>query len=485
MSAGCWNGRLHVLRRKFFSGDLLHSGSAASDQTPTALFLNEQRLGIVTDLYELTMAAAYWSAGLADNRATFDLFFRELPPHRSYMVTAGLEQAVHYLLNLQFAESDVNYLRSQPVFAHAPADWYEALRRLRFTGDVWAIPEGTVVFPNEPLMRVTGPAMEAQIAETYLLTSLAFQTSVASKAARLVSAAGGRNVVDFGSRRAHGPQAGLLAARASFIGGCVGTSNTAAAEQLGIQPVGTMAHSWIMAFEDEREAFRNFAAVFPERATFLIDTYDTIEGARNAVRCGAKPAAVRLDSGDFVALSKQVRQILDEAGWRDVTIFASGDLNEYKIANLIAAGSPIDSFGVGTELVTVAEAPSLGVVYKLVDFEGTRDHSGRIKLSTHKQTYPGRKQVFRESRSDGTFHRDVIGLASESLPGEPLLELVVSGGKLVRPMPSLQNLQLRSRNQVGRLPTPLLALERGWTYPVEISSMLQAEFDRLAMARQE
>jgi nicotinate phosphoribosyltransferase len=467
-----------VLRLKSTDRELLDTDSGA--RTVKSLFPGEQRLGLLTDLYELTMAAAYWSAGLAGNRATFDLFFRELPPHRSYMVTAGLEQVVHYLLNLRFSQSDISYLRSQPVFAYAPSGWYDALRSLRFTGDVWAIPEGTVVFPKEPLMRVTAPAMEAQLAETYLLTSLAFQTSVASKAARLVTAARGRSVVDFGSRRAHGPQAGLLAARASFIGGCSGTSNTAAAEQLGIQPVGTMAHSWIMAFEDEREAFRHFAAVFPERATFLIDTYDTIEGARNAVRCGAKAAAVRLDSGDFIALSKQVRRILDEAGWRDVTIFASGDLNEYKIENLLAAHSPIDSFGVGTELVTVADAPSLGVVYKLVDFEGTRDHSGRIKLSAHKQTYPGLKQVFRDSEYDGKFRRDMIGLASESLAGEPLLQLVVTHGKLVSPMPPLQQIQQHCRNQLERLPAPLLALERRTTYPVEISFALQAEYDRLA-----
>lgn len=229
------------------------------------LLLDPDRLGLVTDLYELTMAAGYWSAGLADCVATFDLFFRELPARRRYMVAAGLEHAVHYLLNLRVTDEEIEYLKALVIFSHVAAGWFDALRQLRFTGDVWAIPEGTVVFPGEPLLRITAPIAEAQIVETYLLTSLAYQTSVATKAARLVTAARGRTVVGFGTRRAHGPQAGLLAARASFIGGCRGTSNVAAAERLGIPPVGTMAHSWVMTIEDELDAFEQFAAVFPDR----------------------------------------------------------------------------------------------------------------------------------------------------------------------------------------------------------------------------
>ena len=444
------------------------------------LFPDPERLGLVTDLYELSMAAAYWSAGLADRAATFDLFFRELPRHRSFMVLAGLEQALHYLVKLQFTEDDIQYLRTLPAFARVHKGWFDALRSLRFTGDVWAIPEGSVVFPQEPMLRVTGPAMEAQIAETFLLTSLAFQTSVASKAARLVRAAGGRRVVDFGSRRAHGPQAGLLAARASFIGGCVATSNTAAAQQLGIPPVGTMAHSWIMAFEDEAEAFRKFAAVFGEQSTFLIDTYDTVEGARNAIRCGARAASLRLDSGDLVSLSKQVRELLDQAGWSDVQLFASGDLNEYKIAALVAANCPIDAFGVGTDLVTVADAPSLGVVYKLVEFEGTRNHTGRIKLSTGKRTYPGRKQVFREPGPNGKYARDVIGLEDEDLPGAQMLRKIVSQGSLVTPLPSLTQIQQRCHEEIDRLPEWLLSLDPVRLYPVQTSAMLEQEYERLA-----
>ncbi len=443
------------------------------------MLLDPERLGIVTDLYELTMSAAYWSAGLAERRATFDLFFRELPPRRNYMVAAGLEQALHFLLHFQFTDDDIRYLKSLPNFAHASAGWFDALRKLRFTGDVWAIPEGTVVFPGEPLMRVTARLMEAQLVETFLLTSLAFQTSVATKAARLLTASRGRDVVDFGSRRAHGPQAGMLAARASFIGGCTGTSNMAAAELLDIPPVGTMAHSWIMAIEDEREAFERFAAVFPDRPTFLIDTYDTVEGARNAMRCSRRPGAVRLDSGDIGQLAREVRALFDAGGWHDVKIFASGDLNEYKIDALVAAGAPIDAFGVGTELTTVADAPSLGCVYKLVELEGT-DHSGRIKLSTGKRTYPGRKQVFRLTGNAGKYQSDVIGLAEEKLPGEPLLQPVMTEGKLLQPLPPLQELQSHCCRQREQLPSPLHDLDGRSAYPVEISEALQAEYDRLA-----
>lgn len=449
------------------------------------LLIEPERLGLVTDLYELTMAAGYWSAGLGDRQATFDLFYRELPPRRSYMVAAGLEQAVHYLLNLRFTDEDIQYLKKLPVFAQVPSGWFDALRRLRFTGEASAIPEGTVVFPGEPLMRITAPLMQAQIAETYLLTSLAYQTSVATKAARLLTAARGRGVVDFGTRRAHGPQAGFLAARASFIGGCSGTSNVAAAERLGIPPVGTMAHSWVMTIEDELKAFEQFAAVFSDRPTFLIDTYDTVEGARNATRCSIRPGAVRLDSGDLAELARQVRQVLDEAGRHDVTIFASGDLNEYKINALVSAGAPIDAFGVGTELTTVADAPSLGCVYKLVDVAGGSDHSGRIKLSSGKRTYPGQKQVFRQVGPDGKFLSDTIGLVSECLPGEPLLQSIVSNGQLVRSLPSLAQVQQYCRRQLERLPKQLLLLDGQATYPVAISKTLQAEFDQLANLKKE
>ncbi len=456
--------------------------------TPDGLLLDASRLGLVTDLYELTMAAAYWSAGLADRSATFELFFRSLPASRSFMVAAGLEQALYYLMNVRFADDDIRYLRGLAIFAHAPAAWFESLCEWRFTGDVWAIPEGTIVFPNEPLLRVTAPLAEAQIVETYLLTTLAYQSSVATKAARVCTAARGRGVVDFGTRRGHGPQAGMWAARAAFIGGCVGTSNVAAAERLGIPPLGTLAHSFIMAIEDEREAFESFAAVFPDRPTFLIDTFDTLEGARNALRTLHRPGQVRLDSGDLAALSREVRRVLDEGGAPDVKIFASGDLNEYKIDALVAGGAPIDAFGVGTELTTVADAPSLGCVYKLVEVAGgsggEAGETGRIKLSAGKRTYPGRKQVFQHLGPDGRFDRDIIGLADEQLPGERLLEQVMRDGQLVGPTPGLGSLQERCRTQLGRVSTELLAIDGHTTYPVEMSDALEAEFQRVARAKE-
>jgi nicotinate phosphoribosyltransferase len=288
--------------------------------------------------------------------------------------------------------------------------------------------------------------------------------------------------VDFGTRRAPGPQAGLLAARASFIAGFSGTSNTMAAQCLGIPPLGTMAHSWIMAFGDEKQAFERFSKVFPDHATFLIDTYDTMEGVGSAIRSGARPKALRLDSGDLATLSRQVRKILDDAGWHDVTIFASGDLNEYKIQQLLAAQCPIDGFGVGTELTTVADAPSLSVVYKLVEFETPGENGGRIKLSPGKRTYPNRKQVFRRSDSNARFLGDVIGLASENVAGAPLLKPFMAAGALTCPLPSLTEIQQVCRRQLERLPQDLHTLDRRADYSVEISPALQAEYDRLAHA---
>jgi nicotinate phosphoribosyltransferase len=325
--------------------------------------------------------------------------------------------------------------------------------------------------------------MVAQLVETYLITTITVQTLIASKAARVVTAAAGRAVVDFGSRRAHGPQAGLLAARAAYIAGCVGTSNTEAARLLGIAALGTQAHSWVMAFGDERESFRRFGEVFPHACTLLIDTYDTIEGARNALASGAPMQAVRLDSGDLESLSKQVRMILDEAGRREVKIVASGDLNEYRLRDLVAAGAPIDVFGVGTELVTSRDDPSLNTVYKLVEQQTPAGVVGRFKLSREKQTYPYAKQVYRGSAADGTFTGDQIARTTESLPGEPLLVPVLIEGRLAGPLPSLQEGRQRCAAQVARLPRALLALEPCDPYPVHVSEHLQEEARRLATAR--
>jgi len=437
-----------------------------------ALFPDDRHLGLLTDFYELTMAAGYHVHGLADQRATFELWVRRLPACRNYLIAAGLEQVVHYLQHLSFAPEQIDYLRRQAVFRDVPASWFEILGRLRFEGDLWAVPEGTVVFAGEPLLRITAPLMVAQIIETYLLTTLTVQTLIASKAARVVTAACGRSVIDFGSRRAHGPQAGLLAARASYLGGCSGTSNVEAARLLGILAVGTQAHAWIMAFGDEVDAFRRFGQLFPASSTLLIDTYDTVQGVRNALASGAAMQAVRLDSGDLLALSKQVRSILDAAGRKDVHIVASGDLNEYKIRDLLAAGAPIDVFGVGTELATSRDEPSLSTVYKLVEQETAQGPIGRVKRSEGKTSYPYAKQVYRQTRA-GTILGDVVVREGEGAEGQPLLVPVLSEGRIVKPLPTLEESRARRAEQVQGLPKELLALEAAAPYSVHVSRDLE------------
>lgn len=448
-----------------------------------ALFPDERHLGLLTDLYELTMAAGYHVHGLAQQQATFELWIRKLPQNRNYLVAAGLEQAVHYLQHLSFSPEQIGYLREHPVFRSVPSDWFERLEQLRFDGDLWAVPEGTIVFAGEPLLRVTAPLMAAQVVETYLVTTMTMQTLVASKAARVVTAAQERPVFDFGSRRAHGPQAGLLAARAAYLAGCVGTSNTEAGRLLGIPAMGTQAHSWIMAWGDEIDAFRKFGEVFPHSATMLIDTFDTIRGVRNALASGAPMQAVRLDSGDLAALSKEVRTILDANGRSDVKIVASGDLNEYKIRELLASGAAIDVFGVGTEMVTSRDDPSLNAVYKLVEQETLRGTVGRFKMSSGKKTYPYRKQVFRRSAADGQYRDDLIARADETITGSPLLEQVLRAGRLVRALPSLEEARGHFEHQRQRMPKQLLALEPAEAHPVSYSELMESELRRLAAER--
>jgi nicotinate phosphoribosyltransferase len=439
-----------------------------------SLFPQEQHLGLMTDLYELTMAAAYFAHGLAETDATFELWVRRLPGCRNYLIAAGLEQAVHYVHHLRFTPEQIDYLRRLPTFAQVPPAWFEALAGVRFRGDVWAIPEGTAVFAGEPLLRVRAPLMIAQILETYLIATITVQTLIASKAARCVTAAQGRTVIDFGSRRAHGPQAGLLAARAACLAGCAGTSNTEAARLLGVPAVGTQAHAWIMAIGDETQAFRNFGDVFPG-STLLVDTYDTLQGVRNALASGAAFQGIRLDSGNLLELSQAARALLDAAGRRDVQIVASGDLNEYKIRDLLAAGAPIDVFGVGTELVTSRDEPTLSTVYKLVEQQTPAGVVGRFKLAADKKTYPFAKQVYRMTRSDGRFAEDVIARQTEALPGGGLLAPVLRGGDLVAPLDSLQTCRDRAQEQLRHLPPALLALEPAPPYRVSVSPRLEQE----------
>jgi len=447
---------------------------------PQSLFPRDDRLGLLTDLYELTMAAGYHAHGLDRRRATFELWVRRLPACRNYLIAAGLEQAVNYLLNLSFSSEQITYLREHPAFRSVPSDWFDRLAQFRFEGDVWAVPEGTAVFAGEPLLRVTAALDQAQVVETYLITTLAFQTMVASKAARTATAARGRPVFDFGSRRAHGPQAGLLAARAAYLGGCVGASNAEAGRLFGVPTTGTQAHSWVMAFGDEAEAFRKFGEVFPGVATLLIDTYDTVRGARRALASGAAMQAVRLDSGDLVSLSKQVREVLDAGGRRDVKIIASGDLNEYKVRDLLAAGAPIDVFGVGTELVTSRDEPTLAMVYKLVEQETDAGWAGRIKLAEGKKSYPCAKQVYRRTGPDGMFAADRVARDGEPCDGDALLAPVMRQGKLIAPLPPLEESRTRCRRQLDRLPKELLDLGRAPAYPVHYSEGLEAALRSLA-----
>jgi nicotinate phosphoribosyltransferase len=434
---------------------------------------NPKYSGLQTDLYELTMAAGYLQTGF-DARATFELFVRSLPPRRNYLVAAGLDQALDFLENVHFPEEEISYLRKQAVFRHIQGDFFEYLANFRFSGKVWALPEGTIFFPGEPILRVTAPIVEAQIVETFLLAAINFQTIIASKAARLTQAAQGRTVIEFGTRRAHGMEPGVLAARAAVIGGCQGTSNVAAGHRFGIPTYGTQAHSWIMAHEDEEEAFRKFLDIFPDHAVLLVDTYDVRAAVEKIISMGRKPRGIRLDSGDVAADSIWARQRLDQAGWKNVIVFASGDLDEERITSLLAEGARIDGFGVGTALVTSNDSPTLGVIYKLVETEIDGKVRSAAKFSVAKITYPGRKQVFRFSHADGNFAEDIIGLADETFPGaKALIEPVMAGGKRIVPRTDLMAAQKRCLEQRAQLPQAVHSLNEAGSYPVRHSEELE------------
>ena len=457
----------------------------------------ERAFGLIADLYELTMAAAYFENGLR-TRAIFELFIRKLPKHRSFLIAAGLEQALEYLAELRFSSDEIDYLREHPAFRKVSREFFDYLAKFRFSGDVWAMPEGTAAFEMEPLLRVTAPIIEAQIIETFLLSTMNFQTMIATKAARIVSSARGRSIIEFGTRRAHGTEAGLLAARAAYIGGCIGTSNVEAGYLFGIPTFGTLAHSFIMSFENEDDAFRAFLKVFPNGATILVDTYDTIAAVKRLTTQFPKAIpAVRLDSGNLSDLSKQVRDILDKAGMTETRIFASGDLNESRIAELISSGAMIDSFGVGTELATSYDAPALSAVYKLAGLEENGHVEMKMKLSPQKATYPGPKQVWRFTDHSGKHTRDVITLADEAAPeknasstesARRLLEPVMNQGRIIDGFAGknvegrfegLTRARDRAKEEQDRLPEALMSLDSGATYPVSFSDRLNAERDIL------
>jgi nicotinate phosphoribosyltransferase len=422
-----------------------------------------------TDLYQLTMAAGYFAAGKTSDVGTFELSVRRLPEHRNFLVAAGLQQAVEYLFDLRFRKDEIEYLRTLPHFRNAPPEFFDFLLDLRFTGDLFAVPEGTPVFANEPIAIIRAPLLEAQLVETYLLSTFAFQTLIASKAARCVLAAEGRPVVEFGSRRAHSPAAGVLAGRAAYAAGCAGTSNTEAGMRFGIPVFGTTAHSWTMAFPTEEEAFRSIQKLLGESTVFLLDTYDTLEAARLTVRLGGPLWGVRLDSGDLVALSRQVRRMLDEAGLRDAKIFATNDLNEHRLAELVKCGSCFDAFGVGTALATSSDAPTLSAVYKLVELKRGGETTYTAKFSDEKSTLPGAKQIYRYP------HYDMVALYSEcnaDFEGEPLIRPVISRGEMVTGLPTLEAVQKHAMASIAALPKALHSLDDAEPYPVEISPRL-------------
>ncbi len=440
-------------------------------------FGNEYNMGLLTDLYQLTMAASYFEHG-KNEIATFDMFVRKLPKNRNYLVAVGLEQVLEYLENLHFGEEDIAYLKKQGIFKD---EFLEYLKEFRFTGDVYAVKEGTIIFANEPILRITAPRIEAQIVETYILNQINFQTMIASKASRIVHAAKKAAVVDFSPRRDHGSDAALKAARASYIAGCVGTSNVLAGKIYEIPIIGTMAHSYIMSFDDELEAFRTYAKTFPENTVLLIDTYNTIEGAKKAVIIakemgakGYKLKGVRLDSGDLVELSKKVRRILDKEGLDYVKIVASSDLNEYKIAELIEKGAKIDIYGVGTEMGTSKDAPAISGVYKLCEDTNKEGKLvAKIKLSEGKITLPGRKQVYRISNKNGEYKKDIIALEEEILDGEPLLEKVMENGRRLQEKEKITEIRKRTLENLARLPKKYKSINNYEAYPVEISTKLK------------
>ncbi len=445
-------------------------------------YLKEGNMSLFTDFYELTMCASYF-----DNKnfepATFDLFIRRLPENRSYFLFAGLEDALQYLETIKFTEEQLAYLKKQGF----KWDFLDYLRNFKFTGEVWAVPEGTVAFPNEPLIRVTAPIIEAQLVETFLLNTINLQTMIATKASRVVQAAKGKSVIEFGLRREHGVDAGMKVARSSYIAGCQGTSNVLAGQVYGIPVFGTMAHSFIMSYPKEIDAFRAFSKTFPNKSTLLIDTYDDISGAEKAAVVakeleakGFKLGGVRLDSGDLGEDSKKVRKILDDQNLNYVKIFASGDLDEFKIHELLASGAQIDSFGVGTKMGTSADRPYLDVIYKLCETMTTgSEFSPIMKLSKDKITLPGRKQVYRFKNKIGDYEKDIIALADEKMAGDPLLVKVMAKGKIIYKLPSLYEIRLNAAQNLSTLPGGYKALTDAPVYIVELSLHLQKLITKL------
>lgn len=432
-------------------------------------------LALFTDLYELTMAASYFEQQMFEE-ATFSLFVRNYPPSRRYFVSAGLPEVLSYIEDLKFNHDDIEYLDKTGIFK---PEFLSYLKKFRFSGDVHALAEGCIFFANEPILEVTAPLIEAQVVETFIINAINLQVMIATKASRCVHAAWPRRLVDFSLRRTQGTDAGMKVARASFIGGFIGTSNVLAGKIYGIPIFGTMAHSFITSFEREIDAFRAFAQSFPKNTVLLVDTYDTIQGVIKAAEVGKEMAkkgqrlkGVRLDSGDMAQLSQEVRKILKDSGLQEATIFASGGFDEYKIQKVFDKKADIDSFGVGTKMGTSADAPYLDMAYKMVKYDGRPV----LKLSPGKMTLPSEKQIFRFFNPDGKMEEDIIGLRDDQLQGgEPLLEKVMEDGKMIAHFPSLPQVQERFLEEFSKLDDKYKTIKGGEElFPVGLSPRLES-----------
>jgi nicotinate phosphoribosyltransferase len=435
---------------------------------------DKENLALLTDLYQLTMAQSYFQSRKLEP-ATFSLFIRAYPANRGYFVSAGLRDVLDFLEAFEFDSAAIDYLHSRRLFAD---EFLDFLRALRFTGEVWAIPEGRIFFKDEPVLEVTAPVIEAQIVETFIINQINLQSLIATKASRCVHAARGRAVVDFSLRRTHGIDAGMKVARASYLAGCAGTSNVGAGQRYGIPIVGTMAHSFVTSFEREIDSFRAFVASFPNNSILLIDTYDTLAGARSAVEVGKEMAArgqrlqgVRIDSGDLATLARQVRKIFDDAGMQEVHIVGSGGLDEYDLEEYSDANVPYDSYGVGTKMGVSGDAPWFDIAYKLVEYDGRPV----LKLSPGKVSLPGKKQVFRLRDNKDRLQRDIMGLRDEKISGaEPLLKKAMERGKITGLCPSLDNSRRTFQEELSRLPEPFKAIQHPTRYAVELTPRLRA-----------
>lgn len=433
--------------------------------------MNPATSPLLTDLYQFNMIQAYLEHG-ETKTAVFEFFVRKLPTQRGFLVAAGLDTALDFLGNLRFTSEELKWLASSGRFGAGLLDY---LARFRFSGDVHAMPEGTVFFANEPILRVTAPLPEAQLVETRLINILHFQSLIAAKAARMVLAAPNKILIDFGLRRAHGADAGLMAARASYIAGFAGTATVLAEKEFGIPIYGTMAHSFIQAFDDETAAFESFARARPENLVLLIDTYDTEAAARKVValaprlkEAGITIRGVRLDSGNLIALSKRVRCILDDGGLTDVIIFASGGIEEDTLAAFMQQSAPIDGVGIGTSLTTSSDAPALDCAYKLQEYAGLP----RRKWSAGKATWPGRKQVWRHYGTDGRMTGDILSVEDDTQHGKPLLQLVMQSGRRLNLPPPFADIRSHASRELEQLPEPLRRLEPGASYPVQVAEKL-------------